>query len=203
MAGTVVAVFDSNRRAEEAAQALVDDGVELADIALVFRGAGGATGAPDVEGDAPEQKEQEYLSSSVRQVEEHDVERPINTVDEALPRAVVGVVIGATLGSLAASLLVFQDSLASAISHHALAVQFGSGIVGAVLGAALGALTSGGIPTEAAQAYHQQVERGKTLVTVLASSGNAPHFQEILRQHGGRRLGFFTRFLDTVQSIES
>ena len=55
MAGTVVAVFDSNRQAEEAAQALLDDGVELADISLVFRGAGGSTGAPDVDGNAPAQ----------------------------------------------------------------------------------------------------------------------------------------------------
>ena len=203
MAGTVVAVFDSNRQAEEAAQALVDDGVELADISLVFRGAGGATGAPGTEGDAPEQKQEEFLTSAVRQVEEHDVERPINTVDEALPRAVVGVVIGATLGSLLASLLVFTDVHPIITTHNALWVQIGSGLLGALAGAAVGALTSGGIPPEAAQAYHQQVERGKTLVAVLSSSHNAPHFQDILRQHGGRRLGFFTRFLDTVQSLES
>ena len=203
MAGTVVAVFDSNRQAEEAAQALLDDGVELADISLVFRGAGGATGAPDVDGDAPAQKRDEYLSGAVRQVEEHNVERPINTVDEALPRAAVGVVIGATLGSLVASLLVFQSVHPIITTSNALAWQFGSGILGAVAGAAVGALTSGGIPPEAAQAYHQQVERGKTLVAVLSSSHNAPHFQDILRRHGGRRLGFFTRFLDSVQSLES
>ncbi|MBV9851553.1 MAG: hypothetical protein JO250_17940 [Armatimonadetes bacterium] len=205
MAGTVVAVFDSNRQAEEAAQALLDDGVPLADVTLVFRGAGGEAGAPQVEGDAPEQKDAEYLTSAVREVEEHDVERPINTADEALPRAAVGLVIGATVFSLLASLLVFQDSLRALISqgHNALILQLGAGLIGGVIGAAFGALTSGGIPPEAAQAYHVQVQRGKTLVTVLSSSGNAPHYQEILRQHGGRRLGFFTRFLDTVQSVES
>ena len=41
MAGTVVAVFDDNNQAERAAQILVDDGVPLADITLVFHGAGG------------------------------------------------------------------------------------------------------------------------------------------------------------------
>jgi len=45
MAGTVVAVFDDNAVAERAAQALVDDGVPLADITLVFHGAAGATGS--------------------------------------------------------------------------------------------------------------------------------------------------------------
>lgn len=203
MAGTVVAVFDDNRRAEEAAQALVDEGATLADIALVFRGAGGATGAPDIEGNAPEQRGEAFLSGAVREVEEHDVERPINTVDEALPRAVVGLVIGATVGSLLTALMIYVPSIYTVTSHNALAMQLGSGIVFGCIGAALGALTSGGIPPEAAQAYHQQVERGKTLVTVLSSSGNAPHFQDILREHGGRKLGYFSRFLDTIQSVES
>ena len=203
MAGTVVAVFDSNRQAEEAAQALVDDGVELADISLVFRGAGGATGAPDVDGNVPAQPGHEYLSDAVRQVEEHDVERPINTVDEALPRAVVGFVIGGMLMPLLTATLIFLPSVNAITTASTLPVEFGSSILGAVAGAAVGALTSGGIPAEAAQSYHQQVERGRTLVTVLASSHNAPHFQDILRRHGGRRLGFFTRFLDTIQSVES
>ena len=139
----------------------------------------------------------------MRQVEEHDVERPINTVDEAVPRAVVGFVIGGMLGPLLTATLIFLPTVQAITSANSLPVQLGSGIIGAIAGAAFGALTSGGIPTEAAQAYHQQVERGKTLVTVLASSANAPHFQDILRQHGGRRLGFFTRFLDTIQSVES
>ena len=203
MAGTVVAVFDSNRQAEEAAQALLDDGVQLADISLVFRGAGGATGAPDVEGNAPAQKGHEFLSGAVRQVEEHDVERPINTVDEALPRAVVGFVIGGMLMPLLTATLIFLPIRAGDHDREHAAREFGSSILGAVAGAAFGALTSGGIPAEAAQSYHQQVERGRTLVTVLASSANAPHFQDILRQHGGRRLGFFTRFLDTIQSVKS
>ena len=49
----------------------------------------------------------EYLSDTVRQVEEHDVERPINTVDEALPRAVVGFVIGGMLMPLLTATLIF------------------------------------------------------------------------------------------------
>ncbi|MDQ2800313.1 MAG: hypothetical protein M3Y13_11815 [Armatimonadota bacterium] len=203
MAGTVVGVFSDKNKAEEAAQALLDDGVELADITLVRTNAGGETGSPSKEGDQPEQIGEESLTREIREVETHDVERPINTVDEAAPRAIVGLVIGATLGSLAVSLLVFFQVVSVFLSNHALAGQLMGGIGGGIGGGILGAVTSGGIPEEAARTYHEHVKRGDTLVTVLASSQNAPHMQEILQQHGGRRLGFFTRFLDSVQSLES
>jgi hypothetical protein len=199
MAGTVVAVFDDNAQAERAAQTLVDDGVPLADITLVFHGAAGETGTPH-DTTAPDQ---EALASGVREVETHDVERPINAADEVAPRAIVGVVIGAPLGSLAMSLLVFFQSLETSIAAHALAWQLVSALVGGIVGGIVGAMTAGGIPKEAAKGYHAEIERGKTLVTVLASSANAPHFQEILGGQGGRRMGFFPRFLDTIQSIES
>jgi len=203
MAGTVVGVFSEKQRAEEAAQALLDDGVPLADITLVRTNAGGETGSPSKEGDQPEQIGEESLTRAVREVESHDIERPVNTVDEAGPRAIVGTVIGATLGSLLASLLVFFPWGYQILSHHALAGQLGAGLLFGLIGGAAGALTSGGIPEEAARAYHEHVKRGDTLVAVLASSQNAPHMQDILKQHGGRRLGFFTRFLDSVQSLES
>lgn len=200
MAGTVVAVFDDNAEAERAAQALVDDGVPLADITLVFHGAAGATGTPH---DDSSRADTDTLATGIREVEEHDVERPINAVDEMAPRAVVGFVVGAPLGSLAMSLLVFYEPLLPSIAAHALAWQLGSAVVGGVLGSIVGVVTAGGIPKEAARGYHKEVQRGKTLVTALASSRNAPHFQEMLRGFGGRKLGYFPRFLDTLQSIES
>jgi len=199
MAGTVVGVFDDNAQAERAAKALVDDGVPLADITLVFHGAAGASGTPHdtAEADTP------ALAAGVREVEEHDIERPVNAADEVAPRAIVGFVIGAPLGSLAASLLVFFPTLYDMMPGHVLPWQIGSAIVGGVLAAGVGAATGGGIPKEAARGYHAEVQRGKTLVTTLASSRNAPHFQEILRSFGARRLGFYPRFLDSLQSIES
>jgi len=199
MAGTVVGVFDDNAQAERAAKALVDDGVPLADITLVFHGADGATGASH----DTQKADSDTLINGVREVEGHDVERPINAVDEIIPRAVVGFVVGAPLGSLAASLLVFFPTLAAMMPGHVLAWQFGSAIVGGVAVAAIGAITAGGIPQEAARAYHEEIGRGKTLVTALASSRNAPHFQEILLSFGARRLGFYPRFLDSLQSVES
>ena len=200
MAGTVVAVFDDNAEAERAAQALVDDGVPLADITLVFHGAAGATGTPHDGLSAPDT---DTLATGVREMEEHDVERPVNAADEAIPRAVVGVVIGATLGSLAVSLLVFFQPLLPFIAGHALLWQLMGAAGGAVLGAILGVMLSSGIPKEAARSYHKEVQRGKTLVTAIATSHNAPHFQELLRERGGRKLGYYPRFLDTLQSVES
>ena len=200
MAGTVVAVFDDNAVAERAAQALVDDGVPLADITLVFHGAAGATGTPHDGVSAPDT---DSLATGVREMEEHDVERPVNAADEAVPRAVVGFVIGATLGSLAASLMVFFQPLLPFIAGHALVWQLTSAVIGGSIGAGLGVMLSSGIPKEAARGYHQDVQRGRTLVTALASSSNALHFQELLRASGGRKLGYFPRFLDTLQSIES
>ena len=200
MAGTVVAVFDDNHQAERAAQTLVDDGVPLADITLVFHGAAGATGTPH---DHNSPDDTESLATGVREVETHDVERPINAVDEMAPRAIVGMVIGAPLGSLLVSLLVFFQSVETFLAAHALAGQLIGALAGGILGAIVGVASSGGVPKEAAKGYHAEIEKGKTLVTVLASSGNAPHFQEMLRTQGGRRLGFFPRFLDSIQSIES
>ena len=200
MAGTVVAVFDDNQQAERAAQTLVDDGVPLADITLVFHGAAGATGTPH---DYNSSDDTASLATGIREVETHDVERPINAVDEMIPRAIVGLVIGAPLGSLLVSLLVFFQSVETFLAAHALAGQLIGAFAGGILGAIVGVVASGGVPKEAAKSYHAEIERGKTLVTVLASSGNAPHFQEMLRTSGGRRLGFYPRFLDSLQSIES
>ena len=199
MAGTVVAVFDDNAQAERAAQALVEDGVELADITLVFHGAGGETGTPN-DFNGPDQA---TLASGVREVETHDVERPINAADEIAPRAIVGFVIGAPLGSLAGSTLVFFEPLLPFIAAHALVWQLLFALFGGILGVLWGAFTAGGIPKEAARGYHADIQKGRTLVTTLASSRNAPHFQDILRSFGGRKLGFFPRFLDSIQSIES
>lgn len=200
MAGTVVAVFDDNAVAERAAQALVDDGVPLADITLVFHGAAGVEGTPHDDLTGPDHG---TLATGVREVEEHDVERPINAVDEMAPRAIVGFVVGGPLGSLAISLMVFFEPMQAILAAHALPAQLGAAVVGGVLGAVVGVVTAGGVPTEAARGYHKEVQRGKTLVTTLASSQNAPHFQQMLRERGGRRLGYFPRFLDTLQSIES
>lgn len=200
MAGTVVAVFDDNTQAEHAAQALVEDGVPMEDITIVFHGADGASGTQHDDSSAPDQP---MLATGIREVETHDVERPVNGVDEVAPRAIVGFIIGAPLGSLAISTAVFFQNVAGYLADHALAGQLLAAIVGGILGAIWGAVTAGQMPQEAARKYHQDVQSGRALVTALASSHNAPHFQEILRSHGGRKLGFFPRFLDSLQSLES
>jgi hypothetical protein len=203
MAGTVVGVFRNHWAAEQAAQALLDHGVPLADIAIVAKDAGGETGAPDVEGSTPVDRGEEFLTTAVREVPEHDVEQPINTADEAIARAVVGFVIGAPLGSLAVALLIYFPHFGPIFAAHPLIPQFlGAGIVG--IGCAIyGAITAGGIPNEVARTYHNEVQRGHALVTALSSSRNAPDMQQVLKEHGGHRLGFYARFIDSIQSVES
>lgn len=203
MAGTVVGVFRNHWAAEQAAQALIDYGVPLGDITIVAKDAGGETGAPSVEGNKPAEQGEPFLTSEVREVPEHDVEQPINTADEAIARAVVGLVIGAPFGSLAVALLIYFPHFGPIFAAHPLAPQFiGAGVVG-VAGAFVGAITAGGIPNEAARAYHNDVQSGRALVTALSSSRNAPTLQEILRDSGGSRLGYYSRFIDSIQSIES
>ncbi len=203
MAGTVVGVFPSHRSAEDAAEALLADGVPLADITIVSKDAGGETGAPSVEGSAPVDKGDAFLTSAVREVPQHDVEQPINTADEAVARAVVGVVICAPLGSLAVALLIFFPYFGPIFTAHPLAPQLWGALVGGVAGGVIGAVTAGGIPNEVARGYHKDVEAGRALVTAMSSSRNAPHMQDVLRQHGGSRLGYYSRFIDTIQSLES
>jgi len=199
MAGTIVAVFSDNKQAEQAAKALVEDGVSLADITLVFEGAGGETGAPHDQAAA----DNDTLARGVREVETHDVERPINAVDEVGPRALVGFVIGAPIASLGVALLVFFPFAADMLATHSLPAQLGGGLLGGIIGALIGGASSGGIPPKVAGIYHAHIKRGDTLVTALSSSRNAPHLQEILKAQGGHHLGFFPRFLDSIQSLES
>lgn len=203
MAGTVVGMFQNRWAAEQAAQALVDKGVPLGDITIVAKDAGGVDSAPSIVGDAPLVPGEEPGTEPVREVTEHDVEQPANTADEAWPRAVVGFVIGATFGSLAVSLLIYFPGFEPIFAAHPFAPQFLGAFIIGVACAIIGAVTSDGIPKEAAQAYHNDVESGRALVTAMSSSGNAPIMQEVLKESGGKRLGFYTRFIDTIQSIES
>ncbi len=203
MAGTVVGVFRNHWAAEQAAQALLDQGVPLADITIVAKDAGGETGAPRTEGTDPVTEGNPFLSTAVREVPQHDVEQPLNTADESAARAVVGLVIGAPIGSLAVALLVYFPYFEAVFTNHPLAPQLLGAAIFGVGGAILGAVTAGGIPNEAARAYHSDVESGRALVTALSSSRAAPLLQQILRDHGGSRLGYYSRFIDSIQSVES
>lgn len=208
MAGTLVAVFTDNQKAEQAAQALVDEGVPLGDITLVFKGAGGERGSDnEVHGDSkteePGAQENDSSTSGVREVETHDIEQPINTVAERAPRAIVGFVAGSALGALFVSVLVFVPGIERLLAQSPLGMMGAGGLLGGLLFAGLGLATSDAIPEDAARAYHEHVQRGDTLVTALASNENHDRLQEILREHGGQRFGYFTRFIDTMQSAES
>jgi len=203
MAGTVVGVFKHKDQAVQAAEALLADHVTIGDISLVSKDAGGQTGAPDLEGDAPAQEHEEALSHTFREVPIHDVEQPISPVEEIAPRATAGVVAGVPMGALLVSIAIIIPGIGPLIAAGPLVAMLTGGIAGGVIGGLVGGLTSGGIPEESAQLYHDHVTQGDTLVTILSSEEKAPHLEEILRQHGGQETAFFKRFLDSLQSIES
>ncbi len=203
MAGTVVGVFKYKDQALQAAEALLADQVPIADISLVCKDAGGQTGSPDVEGNAPAQNHEEAVTHTFREVPIHDVEQPISPAEEIAPRATAGVVAGVPMGALLVSLAVIIPGVGPLLAAGPIVAMLAGGITGGVIGGLVGGLTSGGIPEESAQAYHDHVTQGDTLVTILSSEEKAPHMEEILRQHGGQETAFFKRFLDSVQSIES
>jgi hypothetical protein len=203
MAGTVVAVFNDKAQAERAAHALIDSGVPLNDISLVRKDAGGETGAHDQTGSEADSEEEEFSSHSMREVSTHDVERPLNTVAEIAPWTTVGVVTGAPLGALLVVTSLVIPGMGPILAAGPLVAMLAGSIAGGVIGGLLGAFTAGGIPHEAAESYHQHIENGDTLVAVLAANHNFEEMEEVLQNHGGSELGYFPRFIDSLQSIES
>jgi len=201
MAGTLVAVFDDHIEADRAAQALVDAGVPYADISLVRKDAGGEHGAA---GDTrPGDTDEAFVSHRFREVSVHDVEEPIEREREVAPRAAAGFMTGAPLGALLVVTAVAIPGIGPLIAAGPLAAMLTASLGGGVIGALVGALTAGGIPEDRARHYHERVEQGDTLVTVLAGEQNHGKIETLLQEKGGRDTAYFARFLDTIQTVES
>lgn len=199
MAGTVVAVFSERESAHNASRALLDDGVSINDISVVVK-------APDrVEGNGAGVHDQDgaVLVTSVREVEQHDVEQSVSQESGMGGRAAAGAAVGVPFGLFLASTLVLIPGLGPVLAAGPVAAMLAGGAVGGVAGAFVGALASEGIPEAAATNYHGHVLAGRALVAVLASEEQSKVIQQSLLDHGGRDIGFYPRILDTVQSIES
>ena len=87
----------------------------------------------------------------------------------ALAGTATGVVSGGILGgvvSAAVSLLI--PGFGVAIAGGVLAATLGGAAIGAVTGGFVGSLTHIGVPEDEAQYYHEQLESGRTIVTVDA-----------------------------------
>jgi hypothetical protein len=164
---TVVGVFEDRVLAEQALDDLHRAGFKDHDIGFVVR------------------------NLTTNEVDSETIQR--ETAAGAATGAVSGGVVGGLLGAAAALLI---PGLGPALAGGILAVTLGGAALGAVAGSFAGALTGFGIPEEEAVYYQNELEMGRTIVTV-----NAPErYQEaldILRRFGAYDAG--TR--NAVQNI--
>lgn len=91
-----------------------------------------------------------------------------DTMSSAATGAVGGGVIGGVLGAAAALLI---PGFGPAIAGGILLATFGAAGIGALAGSIIGTFVSIGVPEEEARHYQRELENGRTIVTVKATSG--------------------------------
>ena len=103
-----------------------------------------------------------------------------DTAAGAATGAVGGGVVGGLLGAAAALLI---PGLGPALAGGILAVTLGGAALGAVAGSFAGALTGFGVPEEEAIYYQNELEMGRTIITIKAPESYQEAL-EILRRNG-------------------
>jgi hypothetical protein len=98
---------------------------------------------------------------------------------------------------------VIIPGLGAAIAAGPLAAMMIGSVGGGVVGGFVGAMTSGGIPVQDAEHFHDRVRAGDTLVAVLIGKNDMQKIDQILRENGGDDVRYFARFIDSLQSVES
>ncbi len=91
-----------------------------------------------------------------------------DAMSSAATGAVEGGMIGGVLGAVAALLI---PGFGPAIAGGILLATFGAAGIGALAGSIIGTLVSIGVPEEEAHHYQRELENGRTIVTVKATSG--------------------------------
>ena len=154
---TVVGVFEDRRQADKAVSELIDAGFRKDQIGLAMRHADGESIVHG--GDADES----HAGSG------------------ALTGALTGLGLGALagLGVLAGVIPV----VGPAIAAGTLGVVMSNAAAGAGIAGLVGALVGAGLPEHEAKYYHDELESGRTIVTVTAE-GLADKAADILRRFG-------------------
>lgn len=117
-----------------------------------------------------------FLARASATVSEED------TMSSAATSAAEGGMLGGVLGAAVALLIPgFGPALAGGI----LLAAFGAAGLGAFAGSIIGTLVSIGLPEEEAHHYQRELEKGRTIVTVKATSGYADALA-ILHRNGAR-----------------
>lgn len=152
--GTIVAAFHTHREAQKAVRDLKEAGFTDAQIGIL---------AQDREGAYTEEHGEGNKSG-----------------EGAAAGAAAGLGVGALWGlGIVAGVL---PAIGPAIAGGALAAVLSSAGGAAVAGGIVGALAGLGIPEEEAEYYHEEFERGRTLVTVRATGADADRAARILDQ---------------------
>lgn len=152
--GTIVAAFHTHREAQKAVRDLKEAGFTDEQIGIL---------AQDQEG---------------AYTEEHGEGNKAG--EGAAAGAATGLGVGALWGlGIVAGVL---PAIGPAIAGGALAAVLSSAGGAAVAGGIVGALAGMGIPEEEAEYYHEEFERGRTVVTVKATGADADKAARILDQ---------------------
>jgi hypothetical protein len=162
MARTIVALYDDLTMAQHVVNDLMTAGIPREQISLVANDATGQYGA--------------YLQTK----------HPGDHVD-----AGEGTVFGASVGALTGILVSLGTLAVPGVGPVIAAGPLVAGLTGAVTGAVAGGATGGivgalinaSVPEADARRYAEGVRRGGTLVSVQATSQEAPQVEEILHRH--------------------
>lgn len=160
----VVALFSSHDEAEAAVRALVDSGVDRADIGIVARDRkrGKDTGRETVAG---------FKEKSTDGT----------TIGENIAGGAVFGALGGLLLELAALAI---PGIGPIVAAGPLATTLAGAGFGALGGGIIGAVKDMGVPDEEAHIYAESVKRGDTLVSVRTDGSKVDQVTQILDQYG-------------------
>ena len=169
MAETLYASFPTPSLAEQAVGALLDHGVRAEDISLVSSHARGLTEtvayAEEPDGDSDD----DPVTAAKRSIS-------TTTAGDAVSGAAQGAGIGLGVGAAAAIASLFVPGVGLITGAGALAAALSataaSAAAGAVTGGVVGYLKDQGVPDEAAARYHENLERGGSMISIQLPSGS-------------------------------
>ncbi|GAB4209517.1 MAG: hypothetical protein OHK0022_40730 [Roseiflexaceae bacterium] len=163
MAKTVVGLFDTVAQADQAVQALLDNGIPREDISAVANDPGGSYDNSAAAGEP-------------------------NVSEGAGVGAIGGTLVGGTFGLLAGLGVMVIPGIGPILAAGPLLAAIGATALGAGLGAAagglIGALSGAGVPQTDAQLYAEGIRRGGTLLMVTTDDTHTNEVTAILQQHG-------------------
>jgi len=155
MSTVVTGLFDDDRAARNAAEALEAAGINADDIGIIS-------------GNADERWNPHFLPAA----------------DAAGAGASIGGVVGGGVGLLAGLGLFAIPGLGPVVAAGWLASTAAGAVAGGAAGGVIGALVSLGMSSDHAEVYAESIKRGGTLVALRVADALASEAKATLRRHG-------------------